>query len=124
MILLFSLTEPNQERWESVPVKSVQGSMQQHASLLQEQDGALDQLEGGIKRIKALGGVMKTELAEQQVMLDALDEDLEQADSQMQSMTKKLNTLIDDTKKNDYAQYGIIACLCLLLGFLTFLVMS
>ena len=86
--------------------------MQQHASLLQEQDGALDQLEGGIKRIKALGGVMKTELAEQQVMLDALDEDLEQADSQMQSMTKKLNTLIDDTKKNDYAQYGIIACLC------------
>ena len=37
--------------------------MQQHASLLQEQDGALDQLEGGIKRIKALGKVMETDRA-------------------------------------------------------------
>ena len=62
--------------------------MQQHAGLLQEQDDALDTLEGGIKRIKALGKVMETELKEQAVILESLDEDIDKADSNMQSLQK------------------------------------
>ena len=97
---------------------------EQHAGLLRQQDHELDKLEGGIKRIKSLGGAMKTELAEQAVILESLEDDMEKADSNMNTMQRKLKTLIQDTQNNDKALWGIIGCLMLLLGFLTFLVMS
>ena len=98
--------------------------MQQHAGLLQEQDDALDTLEGGIKRIKALGKVMETELKEQAVILESLEEDIYKADSNMQSLQKKMGAMIEDAKSSDRALWGIIAFLSLLLGFLTMMVFS
>jgi len=98
--------------------------MQQHADLLREQDNELEQLEGGIKRIKALGHVMKDELAEQAVILESLEDDVEKADSNMQSLRSKMSSMINDAKNNDKALWSIIFCLSLLLGFLTFLVLS
>ena len=98
--------------------------MQQHEGLLRDQDHELDKLEGGIKRIKALGGVMRDELAEQAVILESLEDDVEKADTNLNTMQKKMRTMIDDAKNNDKALWSIIACLSLLLGFLTFMVLS
>ena len=98
--------------------------MEQHTGLLREQDQELDNLEGGIKRIKALGGVMRDELAEQAVILESLEDDVDKAESNMQTMQKKLRGMIDDAKTNDRALWSIIGCLSLLLAFLIFLVLS
>ena len=42
-----------------------------------------------MKRVKALGGVMRDELSEQAVILEQLEEDVDKADSGMQTMNKK-----------------------------------
>ena len=98
--------------------------MEQHAVLLKEQDDQLDHLEGGIKRIKALGGVMRDELAEQAVILESLEDDVVNAESNMQTMQNRMRHMIDDAKNSDKALWSTIVCLCLLLAFLTFQVMS
>ena len=98
--------------------------MEQHAVLLKEQDDQLDHLEGGIKRIKALGGVMRDELAEQAVILESLEDDVVNAESNMQTMQNRMRHMIDDAKNSDKALWSTIVCLCLLLAFLPFQGMS
>ena len=98
--------------------------MQESKQLLKEQDQELDQLGDAVKRVKALGGVMRDELAEQAVMLEELEEDVDKADAGMQSMQKKLKGLLDEAKNSDKAMYSIIGCLLLILAFLTFSVLS
>ena len=98
--------------------------MQEHKSLLREQDGQIEQLGDGVKRVKALAGVMKDELQEQNVILDELESDVDKTDSNMQSMQKKLKGLMDDAKNSDRALWSIIACLLVLLGVLVLLVLS
>ena len=98
--------------------------MQEHKSLLREQDGQIEQLGDGVKRVKALAGVMKDELQEQNVILDELESDVDKTDSNMQSMQKKLKGLMDDAKNSDRALWSIIACLMVLLGVLVLLVLS
>ena len=98
--------------------------MQEHASLIKEQDDQLDELGNAVSRVKALGHVMKDELGEQAVMLEQLEEDVEKADSGMQSMQKKLKGLLEEAKNSDKAMYSIIGCLLLILAFLTFSVLS
>lgn len=98
--------------------------MEQHQKLLNEQDSQLDELHGGISRIKALGGVIRDELAEQSVILESLEDEVDKTDSNMQSMQKRLQGLVEQTKASDRAQYGIIGCLLVLLMVLTFMVMS
>jgi hypothetical protein len=46
--------------------------MRETQTLLKAQDETLDELHGGISRIKALGGVMRDELAEQAVRAAAV----------------------------------------------------
>ena len=99
-------------------------TMQEHASLIKEQDDQLDELGNAVSRVKALGHVMKDELGEQAVMLEQLEEDVEKADSGMQSMQKKLRGLVEDAKNSDRAMYSIIGCLTLVLMILTFMVLS
>jgi len=98
--------------------------MQEHKSLLNEQDAQLDQLGNAVSRVKALGGVMRDELQEQNVMLEDLEEGVDQADSGMQAMQKKLKSLTTEIKSSDKAMYSIIGCLSLLLAVLTFMVLS
>ena len=98
--------------------------MQEQKSLLKEQDAELEQLGLGVKRVKALAGVMKDEIDEQVVMLENLEDDVDKTDSNMQSMQKKLKTLVDDTKNSDKALWSIIGCLLLLLALLTFMALS
>ena len=43
-------------------------SMRETQTLLKEQDATLDTLHGGIQKVKALGGIMRDELAEQAVI--------------------------------------------------------
>ena len=92
--------------------------------LVKEQDAELDQLGQGVKRVKALASVMKEEIDEQVVMLENLEDDVDKTDSNMQSMQKKLKTLVEDTKNSDKALWSIIGCLLVMLGILTFMVLS
>ena len=92
--------------------------------LVSEQDSELDKLGMGVKRVKALAGVMKEEIDEQVVMLEKLEDDVDKTDANMQSMQKKLKGLVDDAKNSDKALWSIIGCLIVLLTILTFMVLS
>ena len=89
--------------------------MQEQKGLLKEQDVEIDKLGDAVKRVKALGGVMRDELSEQNVLLDELEEDVDKAESGMATMQKKLKGMVDETKKSDKAMYSIMACLTMLL---------
>ena len=97
---------------------------QEQKSLLKEQDQEIDKLGDAVKRVKALGGVMRDELSEQNVILDQLEEDVDRADSGMQTMQKKLRSMVEDAKNSDKAMYSIICCLLSVLAILTFMVLS
>jgi uncharacterized coiled-coil protein SlyX len=97
---------------------------EQQQGLLREQDASLDSLHGSIQRVKALGGVMRDELAEQAVILESLEEDVDKADTNMQTMQKKLKGLVEQTKNSDRALYAVVACLTGLLLVLTAMVLS
>ena len=62
--------------------------MQEHASLIKEQDKELDKLGDAVGRVKTLGKIMNDELAEQNVILEELESDVERADTGMQTMQK------------------------------------
>ena len=98
--------------------------MAEQQSLIKEQDQELDKLGDAVLRVKALGGVMRDELAEQSVMLEELESDVERADSGMQSMQKRMKGMIDQAKNSDRALYSVIGCLLILLGILTMMVLS
>ena len=98
--------------------------MQEQSKLLKEQDQELDKLHDGIKRVKALGGIMKDELDEQNMMLEELEEDVDRANEGMQGMQKKMKGLLEAAKNSDKAMYTAIGCLSLLLIALTFMVLS
>lgn len=100
------------------------GGMREQQGLLREQDASLDTLHGSIQRVKALGGVMRDELAEQAVILESLEEDVDKADTNMQTMQKKLKGLVEQTKNSDRALYAVVACLTALLLILTAMVLS
>ena len=77
-----------------------------------------------VGRVKTLGKIMNDELAEQNVILEELESDVERADTGMQTMQKKLKGLVEQTKNSDRALYAVICCLVILLGFLTMMVLS
>jgi len=93
--------------------------LQQHA--LERQDEQLEKLGLGVNRVKALAGTMRDELADQAVILDSLEEDVDRAEGNMQGMTSKLKSLMSGAKDSEKAQYGII---CVLIVVLVFLVSS
>lgn len=80
-----------------------------------DQDEVIDQLGSGVQRVKALAGVMRDELAEQAVILDSLEEEVDRTDSSMGAMNKKLRGLVEQAKTSDRALYSIVACLLVLL---------
>jgi len=98
--------------------------MREQAQLLQQQDSELEQLGRGVQRVKALAGVMKSELDEQALILDDLDQDIGRADGAMHSMNKRLKGLVEQTQSSERAQWSIIVCLLGLLAVLTFMVLA
>lgn len=98
--------------------------MQEQKALLKEQDTQLEKLGDGVLRVKALAGVMKEELQEQEVMLEDLESDVDKAESNMQSMQKKMKGLMDEAKNSDKALWSIIVCLIVLLAILVIMVLS
>lgn len=97
---------------------------QQTQRLLKEQDESLDVLGQGVKRVKALAGDLRTELKDQAVILDNLDDDIEQADSSMKSMRSRMQALAAQASSSERAQMSLIVCLLIILGVLTMLVLS
>ena len=93
-------------------------------SLLKEQDQEVEALGDAVKRVKALGGIMRDELSEQNVILDELESDVDKADSGMRTMQKKLKGMVDQAKSSDKAMYSVIACLVVILVILTLMVLS
>jgi t-SNARE complex subunit (syntaxin) len=96
----------------------------QTAALLRQQDDELSVLGKGVQRVKALAGVMRDELHEQEVILEKLEEDVERADSALGSMGKKMRTMVEEAKSSDRALWTTIGCLSLLLAFLVYLVLQ
>ena len=88
--------------------------MLEQKKLIEQQDAELDKLHSGVQRVKALAGVMKTELDEQNVMLDELESNVDETDSNMKNMSKKLKQVMEDAKNSDRAMYSMIGCLLLL----------
>ena len=97
-------------------------------SLLQqqeaEQDETADQLHDGVKRLKEQARLINDELADQKVLLDKLEDDVDSAESNMGSMNRKMRAMVEEAKKSDKAMYGVIVCLCILLGVLTMMVLE
>ena len=98
--------------------------MADQQALLKEHDAELDILGDSVKRVKGLAGVMRNELSAQNVILDALEEDVEKTDSSMNSMTKKTSVLMEQAQSSDRTLYSVIAFLLCLLGFLLYLVLQ
>ena len=96
----------------------------QTTSLLQQQDAELGQLGDGVKRVKALAGLMREELREQDVILESLEEDVERTDTSMKSMSKRMGSLVEQAKNSDRALWTTIVLLSLLLAFLVYQVLS
>jgi len=99
-------------------------SGEQTASLLQQQDAELGQLGAGVKRVKALAGIMRDELREDEVILEKLEEDVERTDTAMRGMSKRMGSLVEEAKNSDRALYTTIVLLSLLLAFLVYQVLS
>ena len=99
-------------------------AQQEQKALLKEQDQELDKLGAGVQRVKALAKVMNTEISEQNVILDSLEDDIDKTDSNMQSMQKKLKGMVEDAKNSDRALWSVIACLSILLAVLVVMVLS
>jgi len=90
----------------------------QHQKLIDKQDAQLDHLHLGVSRVKALAGSMRDELGEQSVILDSLEDDVVKADTQMQTLNKKLRSLVAEAKGSDRALYSVICVLVVVLIFL------
>jgi chromosome segregation ATPase len=97
---------------------------QQTQRLLREQDASLEVLGQGVKRVKALAGDLRTELKDQSVILDNLEDDIEHADSSMKAMRLRMQSLAVQASSSERAQWSLIACLLLIFGVLTLLVLS
>ena len=98
--------------------------MQAHQKLLEEQDEQADQLHEGVLRIKEQAGLINRELSDQKVILEKLEDDVDRAESSMSSMNRKMRAMVEEAKKSDRAMYGLIVCLCILLGVLTMMVLE
>ena len=96
----------------------------QTASLLRQQDAELGQLGAGVKRVKALAGIMRDELHEQEVILEKLEEDVDRTDTAMNSMSKRMSSMVEQAKNSDRALWTTILLLSLLLAFLVYQVLS
>lgn len=97
---------------------------EQTASLLRQQDAELSVLGHGVQRVKALAGVLRDELREQEVILEKLEDDVERADSAMTTMGKKMSSMVEQARSSDRALWTTVFCLSLLLSVLVFLVMQ
>ena len=67
---------------------------------------------------------MQTELKEQAIILENLEEEVDKADSGITGLNKSLRKLVDEAKSSDRAQYAIIACLLITLVVLTTMVLE
>ena len=112
-------SEPRRDAGPRAPA-----AMEQKSLLTREQDETIDVLGAGVQRVKALAGVMRNELAEQAVILDDLESEVDKTDGSMQSMNKKLRGLVEQAKGSDRALYGVIAALVVLLVVLVFMALE
>ena len=93
-------------------------------SAIERQDETLEMLGSGVQRVKALAGTMRDELHDQAVILDNLDDDMDRTETSMNSMSKKLNSLMTAAKSSERGQWAMIACLLLTLGVLVLTVLD
>ena len=93
----------------------VRGEQQSQELMVRQQDEQLDTLALGVGRLGNMAHVIKDEVDEQKVMLDALDEDLDKAAEKMNFVMGSLAKLLKTSSK------GII---CLVIGlFITLFVL-
>ena len=95
----------------------------EHQRVLQEQakqDASLDTLHGAVKRLGDYSLAISSELDEQNAMLEALDEDVEHAQTTMDSVTKKTKELIK--KSGGVGYFSVIVCLLIVVMVLLYLI--
>lgn len=79
---------------------------------IDEQDRQLDSLGNAVTRLTLLSGDIKTELVEQDKLLDNLQTDMDDAGNRMEVVMASLNKLL---KSKDGCQIGIIVTLAIIL---------
>lgn len=94
---------------------------EQQRLLVREQDDTIRQLGSSVERVQNMALRVNEELAEQNRMIDDLDEEVERTDSRMKGLHTTLRRLSNDS---DRGKYCIILVLLLVLAVLTFMVLS
>ena len=98
-----------------------QGAAEQQRLLMREQDDTILALGASVERVQGMALRVNEELAEQNRMIDEIDEDVERTDSRLKGLHGTLRKLSRDS---DRGKYAVICCLMALLIVLTFMVLS
>lgn len=86
------------------------------------QDKNLELLEQGLDRLHGVAKNINSELNEQHIMLNELDDDLTKSNTEIETINKKVNRLIEKVKKDGCGIYFVIGFLVLIIILLLFLI--
>jgi len=113
------------DRTDNIPpiqkenARFIKGQLQETRYMLGEQDEALESLGSAVDRLGRLGVEVGEELKEQNIMLDGLDDDLDDAGNKMNVVQAQLSKLL---KTKDGCVIWTIVILCFILAILVALV--
>ena len=94
---------------------------EQQRLLVREQDDTIKQLGSSVERVQNMAQRVNDELAEQNRMIDDLDEEVGRTDSRMKGLNTTLRRLSNDS---DRGKYCLIIVLLIVLAILTLMVLS
>ncbi|KAL5484678.1 hypothetical protein EMCRGX_G021218 [Ephydatia muelleri] len=83
----------------------------QQQAMLTQQDQSIDEVGSHVQTLKQIGEAIGDELDEQAVVLEEFDREMEQTESRIQALTKRVNKAI--AKSSDKCQIICIICLVL-----------
>uniref|UniRef100_A0A7S4M8R2 t-SNARE coiled-coil homology domain-containing protein n=1 Tax=Prymnesium polylepis TaxID=72548 RepID=A0A7S4M8R2_9EUKA len=97
------------------------GTAETQKLLVKEQDDTIRGLAASVQRVQGMALMVNESLAEQNRLLDDIDEDVDRTDSKLKSLHGKLARLAND---GDRGKHCVICLLLGVLGFLVFLVLG
>ena len=98
----------------------IENTQQRNQQQVNRQDQELDVLSNSVMRIKAVGEEINIELAEQNKMLDDLDEDVDKADTGIRKNMKKLGKLMAEKDRGKICTIFLLLIILIALSYFTF----
>ncbi|KAF9389287.1 hypothetical protein CPC16_005914 [Podila verticillata] len=87
--------------------KFIEQEAQQQQILMQEQDQQLDGVMHTVLNMREIATVMNTELQDQSMLLDDLDDHVDRTSGRLQKTMKRMNKFIKDNEGKDSTAYRI-----------------